>query len=344
MNFQQLRAVREAVRCNFNLTDVAQTLHTSQPGVSRQIRELEQELGIALFVRAGKRLTGLTAPGSHVLPIVERLLRESANLRTAGEEFSAQQSGTLSIAATHSQARYALPEAVQDFRAQFPGVRLHLHQGSPRQIAQMLLDGEADVGIATEALADYPQLVALPSYRWTHAVIAPPGHAVLQAPLTLQSLARFPLITYDTGFTGRTRIDRAFQQSGIAADIALAAMDADVIKTYVSLGMGVGIVASVAYDPARDTALQAVDAGGLFGVNETKLAVRRGTYLRQYVYAFIESFAPTLTASVVQQALRGDGDGDGDVTDADTTDDDVLNAQATGASGAPGRLAAPACA
>ncbi|WP_225785336.1 CysB family HTH-type transcriptional regulator [Xenophilus sp. Marseille-Q4582] len=306
MNFQQLRSVREAVRCNFNLTEVAQALHTSQPGVSRQIRELEQELGIELFVRSGKRLTGLTEPGGHVLPIIERMLRESANLRAAGEEFAAQQSGTLSIAATHSQARYALPEAVQDFRAQFPGVRLHLHQGSPKQIAQMLLDGEADVGIATEALADYPQLLALPSYRWTHSVIAPQGHPVLQEPLTLASLARFPLITYDNGFTGRTRIDAAFQQAGLRADIALAAMDADVIKTYVSLGMGVGIVAGVAYDPERDTALQAVDAGGLFGVNETKLAVRRGTYLRKYVYAFIESFAPTLTAEWVAQALRGD--------------------------------------
>ena len=306
MNFQQLRSVREAVRCNFNLTEVAQTLHTSQPGVSRQIRELEQELGIELFVRSGKRLTGLTEPGGHVLPIIERMLRESANLRTAGEEFAAQQSGTLSIAATHSQARYALPEAVQDFRSHFPDVRLHLHQGSPKQIAQMLLDGEADVGIATEALADYPQLLALPSYRWTHSVIAPAGHPVLAEPLTLQSLARFPLITYDNGFTGRTRIDAAFHRAGVQADIALAAMDADVIKTYVSLGMGVGIVASVAYDAERDTALQAVDAGGLFGVNETKLAVRRGTYLRKYVYAFIESFSPTLTQDLVDQALRGD--------------------------------------
>lgn len=304
MNFQQLRSVREAVRCNFNLTDVAQALHTSQPGVSRQIRELEQELGIELFVRAGKRLTGLTEPGRDVLPIIERMLMESSNLRLAGEEFAAQHNGTLSIAATHSQARYALPEAVQDFRAQFPGVRLHLHQGSPRQIAQMLIDGVADVGIATEALADYPQLLALPSYRWTHSVVAPIGHAVFDEPLTLEALTRYPLITYDNGFTGRTRIDRAFDDAGLTADIALAAMDADVIKTYVSLGMGVGIVAGVAYDPERDTTLQAVDAGALFGVNETKLAVRRGAFLRRYVYAFIESFAPTLTETVVSEALR----------------------------------------
>ncbi len=213
MNFQQLRSVREAVRCGFNLTEVAHQLHTSQPGVSRQIRELEEELGIELFVRAGKRLTGLTEPGDHVLPIIERMLLESANLKLAGQEFVARQTGLLSVAATHSQARYALPVAVQEFRAQFPNVKLHLHQGSPKHIAQMLLDGEVDVGIATEALGDYPQLVALPCYRWTHSVVVPPGHPLLQETLTLEALTRYPLITYDTGFTGRTRIDKAPSRS-----------------------------------------------------------------------------------------------------------------------------------
>jgi LysR family cys regulon transcriptional activator len=306
MNFQQLRSVREAVRCGFNLTEVAHSLHTSQPGVSRQIRELEEELGIELFVRAGKRLTGLTEPGGHVLPIIERVLMESTNLRHAGQEFVARQSGLLSVAATHSQARYALPMAVQEFRAQFPGVKLHLHQGSPKQVAQMLLSGEVDVGIATEALGDYPQLVALPCYRWTHSVIVPPGHALLDAPLTLEALTRHPLITYDTGFTGRTRIDQAFDDAGHEPNIVLTAMDADVIKTYVQLGMGVGIVAGIAYEAERDTQLRALDAGPLFGINLTKLAVRRGTYLRGYVHAFIESFAPTLVREVVEQALASD--------------------------------------
>ena len=306
MNFQQLRSVREAVRCGFNLTEAAHALHTSQPGVSRQIRELEEELGVPLFARAGKRLTGLTSPGGHLLPIIERVLLESHNLRQAGQEFAGQQEGQLSVAATHSQARYAMPLAVQEFRALFPGVKLHLHQGSPRQIAQMLLNGEAEVGIATEALSDYPQLVALPCYRWTHSVIVPPGHPLLDAPLTLEALARHPLITYDTGFTGRTRIDGAFADSGIAPQIVLTAMDADVIKTYVQLGMGVGIVAGVAYEAERDTQLSAVDAGALFGINTTKLAVRRGSYLRGYVYAFIEAFAPTLTRSVVDAALDVD--------------------------------------
>jgi len=304
MNFQQLRSVLEAVRCNFNLTDTAETLHTSQPGVSRQIRELEQELGIELFVRAGKRLTGLTGPGEHVLPIIQRVLLESGNLRKAGEDFALQTRGELSIAATHTQARYALPEAVQEFRSRFPGVRLRLHQGSPRQVAQMLLDGEADVAIATEALADYPQLVALPSYRWTHCAIAPAGHPVLAEPPSLALLARYPLITYDAGLTGRTRIDLAFSSAGLVPDITLAAMDADVIKTYVALGMGVGIVASMAFEAERDTGLRAVDVGALFGVNHTRLALRRGSYLRRYVYAFIESFAPTLTQDVVQAALQ----------------------------------------
>lgn len=303
MNFQQLRSVRETVRCGFNLTEVANALHTSQPGVSRQIRELEEELGIELFVRAGKRLTGLTDPGEHVLPIIERILLDSANLRKAGQEFVAQQNGQLSIAATHSQARYALPAAVQEFRQQFPNVKLNLHQGSPRQVAEMLLSGEADVGIATEALAQYEALVALPCYRWTHSVLVPPGHPLLNAPLTLERLAAWPLITYDNGFTGRTHIDEAFTQRKLNPHIVLSAMDADVIKTYVELGMGAGIVASIAYEAERDTGLRAIDAGHLFGINLTRLAVRRGSYLRGYVYAFIESFAPTLNRAIVEKAL-----------------------------------------
>lgn len=303
MNFQQLRSVREAVRCGFNLTEVAHALHTSQPGVSRQIRELEDELGIALFVRSGKRLTGMTEPGAHVLPVIERILQDSGNLRTAAQEFVSQKSGRLVIAATHSQARYALPGAVQDFRRQFPNVRLHLHQGSPQQVAEMLMAGEVDVAIATEALDRYDGLVALPCYRWTHAALVQPGHDLLEGAVTLERLSRYPLITYDTGFTGRPHIDEAFAQQGLEPEIVLSAMDADVIKAYVELGMGVGIVASIAYEAERDTGLRAIDVGHLFGINLTKLALRRGSYLRGYVYAFIECFAPTLARSVVEQAL-----------------------------------------
>lgn len=304
MNFQQLRSVREAVRQGFNLTEVAEALHTSQPGVSRQIRELEDELGVEIFVRAGKRLTGLTPPGSALLPIVERLLGDADNLKRAGADYARQDHGPLAIAATHSQARYALPPAVRDFRATHPDVQLQLHQGSPKQVAQMLLDGEADLGIATEALAQYDDLVALPCYRWTHSVVVPPGHALLDgAPLTLARLARFPLITYDAGYTGRAHIDEAFAREGLAPAFALTAMDADVIKTYVELGLGVGIVAAIAYDEERDRGLRALDARHLFAVNMTRLALKRGSYLRRYVYAFIEGFAPTLTREVVERAL-----------------------------------------
>ena len=306
MNFQQLRSVREAVRRGFNLTEVAAMLHTSQPGVSRQIRELEEELGVEIFVRAGKRLTGLTPPGETLLPIVERLLLESDNLRRAGQDFSASAQGRLSVAATHSQARYALPQVVRDFRTLFPQVSLHLHQGSPRQVAEMLLSGEADIGVATEALAGYDALVTLPCYRWTHSIVVPPGHALLQQsePVTLEQLAQFPIITYELGYTGRAHIDEAFAREGIAPDIVLTAMDADVIKTYVELDMGVGIVASIAVDPERDRQLRMIDAGHLFEVNLTRLALRKGAWLRGYAYHFIESFVPTLTRVAVEKAVQ----------------------------------------
>jgi LysR family transcriptional regulator, cys regulon transcriptional activator len=308
MNFQQLRSVREAVRRGCNLTEVAHALHTSQPGVSRQIRELEDELGVPLFVRAGKRLTGLTEPGRALLPIVERLMLEAENLRRAGADHADLAVGPLSIAATHSQARYALPQAVRDFRLTHPEVRLQMHQGSPQQVAQMLIEGQADIGIATEALAGYPQLVALPCYAWTHAVVVPHGHALAidgekGGALTLQRLAQYPLITYDGGYTGRSHIDEGFAKAGLVPDVVLSAMDADVIKTYVELGLGVGIVASIAFDAERDRGLVALDARHLFAVNLTRLAIRRGAYLRSYVYDFISTFASPLTRAVVEQAL-----------------------------------------
>jgi LysR family cys regulon transcriptional activator len=305
MNFQQLKSVREAVRCGFNLTEVANMLFTSQPGVSRQIRELEDELGIEIFVRNGKRLTGLTPPGQALLPLVEQILLGAENIKRVGDDFSAKLNGQLSVAATHSQARYALPHVVRDFRQLFPNVSLHLHQGSPKQVAEMLLSGEADIGVATEALAQYPQLVALPCYRWTHSIVVPPDHPLLvhTEPVTLTQLAQFPIITYEHGYTGRSHIDDAFAKEGLSPDVVLTAMDADVIKTYVELGMGVGIVASIAVDPDRDTHLRLLDAGHLFAINQTRLAIRRGAWLRGFAYSFIETFAPTLTRSEVENAL-----------------------------------------
>ena len=304
MNFQQLRSVREALRCGFNLTEVAKVLHTSQPGVSRQIRELEEELGVDLFVRAGKRLTSLTEVGTLIVPIIENMLKDAESLKRAGEEFTQQASGRLSIATTHSQARYALPGAVRDFRQRYPQVSLSLHQGTPDQVAEMLISGEADIGIATEALATYDALVALPCFRWTHSEIVPPGHALLDgAPLTLERLSEYPIITYNPGYTGRTHIDEAFEKAGIEIELVITAMDADVIKTYVGLGLGVGIVASIAFDDERDRDLRAIDARHLFEINLTKLAVRRGSFLRSYVYDFIETFASSLKREVVERAM-----------------------------------------
>jgi LysR family cys regulon transcriptional activator len=305
MNFQQLRSIRETVQRGFNLTEVANVLFTSQPGVSRQIRELEAEIGVEIFVRAGKRLTGLTPPGEVLLPIVERLLLEAENLRRAGEDFRAVDRGRLRIGATHTQARYALPAVVRDFRAVFPRVSLHMHQGSPRQVAEMLLQGEVDIGVATEALAGYDGLVTLPCYRWTHSIVVPPGHPLLDAgTVSLAGLASYPVITYEKGYTGRAHIDAAFAAAGLEPDVVLTAMDADIIKTYVELGMGVGIVAAVAVDPERDEHLRVIDARHLFEVNLTRLGLRRGAWLRGYAYQFIESFVPTLTREVVEAAMR----------------------------------------
>jgi LysR family cys regulon transcriptional activator len=317
VNFQQLRAVRETVRQGFNLTLVAEALHTSQPGVSRQLKELEDELGVLLFRRAGRRLLGLTPPGEALLPVVERLLQDAENLKRAGADFAASDHGLLKVAATHSQARYALPGAVRDFRTSHPGVTLHLQQGSPRQVAEAVLSGAADLGVATEVLADFPGLLALPCYRWTHAVVVPRGHALAAAAaagrtLTLARLAQCPLVTYEAGYTGRRQIDEAFAREGLAADVVLQAMDADVIKTYVELGIGVGVIAAMAFDEARDGGLAALDARHLFPMQTTRVAVRRDAFLRGYVFDFIEAFAPTLTRALLQRALAAPV---GDATD-----------------------------
>jgi len=306
LNFQQLRSVREAARQGFNLTEVAQVLHTSQPGVSRQIRELEDELGLALFARSGKRLVGLTPPGERMLPIVERMLVHAEKLRHVGRDYAREASGQLTIAATHSQARYALPPAVMSFRAQHPHIGLTLHQGSPDQVAKQLLRREVDIGIATEGLARHAGLLTLACYSWTHLVLVPKGHPLTDGkPLTLARLARFPLITYERGFTGRASLDQAFAAAGLAPQLAMEAMDADVIKTYVELGMGVGIVAAIAHQPERDNEhMVALDARNLFAPNLTRLAVRRGEPLRDIVFEFIRAFAPPLTREVVTAELQ----------------------------------------
>jgi DNA-binding transcriptional LysR family regulator len=306
MNLQQLRYVRETVRSGLSLTVAAERLHTSQPGVSRQIRQLEEELGVELFVRHGKRFTALTEPGRALAQIVERVLQETENLRTAAADYREQDSGALAIAVTHTQARYALPQVVAEFKRRYPGVHLSLLQGSPSQIAEMTIAGTADIGIATEALANYPRLLALPGYSWQHGVIVPKDHPLAREPrLSLEALARFPLITYDPAFAGRSHIDEAFAARAIAPDIVLAAIDSDVIKTYVELGLGVGIVAAMAFDPRRDADLCMLDAGHLFRTNTTRIALLRGRRLRRFTYAFIELFAPRLTRALVERAMAG---------------------------------------
>jgi LysR family cys regulon transcriptional activator len=308
MKLQQLRYIVEIRRQGLNVSEAAEVLYTSQPGVSKQVILLEEELGVAIFERSGKRFTGVTEAGKAVLEIAERILREAENLKRASGEFATGQSGRLVLAATHTQARYALPVVVRDFVSRHATVKLAMRQGSPTQIAEWVVAGEADIGIATEALDQYPQLITLPVRQWSHCVIAPEGHAILASqPLALQELGKWPLITYDTAFAGRSRINRAFERIGVTPNIALTALDADVIKTYVSLGLGLGIISALAFDAQRDGGLVAVDAAHLFESNTTRLALRRGTYLRRCDYDLIELFAPHLSRHVVDMAMRGGG-------------------------------------
>ena len=308
MKLQQLRFLVEVARSGLNVSEAAEALYTSQPGVSKQIKLLEDELGVIVFERSGKRLTGVTEPGRRVLEIAGRILQEVGNIKRVGDEYAGGDSGSLVIATTHTQARYALPGVVTRFIERHPRVRLSLHQGSPTQIAEWAVEGEADVAIATEALDQYPQLVMLPCYQWGHSVVAPAGHPVLaEKSVSLAMLARWPLITYDSAFAGRSRINKAFEKAQLSPNIVLSAIDADVIKTYVGLGLGLGLIASMAFDPVRDSGLEAVNVEHLFGLNTTRIGLRRGTYLRRYDYDFIELFAPHLGKRAVDMAMAGSG-------------------------------------
>ncbi|OFZ66355.1 MAG: transcriptional regulator CysB [Betaproteobacteria bacterium RBG_16_56_24] len=305
MNLQQLRFMNEIVRQGLNISGAASALYTSQPGISKQIRQLEEELDIEIFVRNGKRIVSLTEPGKAVLAIAQRMLHDAENLKQAAHEFHAQGSGNLTIATTHTQARYALPPTVKQFIKRYPGVKLGLHQGSPTQIAEQVLSGEADIGIATESLSLYDDLITLPCYEWNHCVIAPPKHPLLaEKKLTLAKIAQYPIITYDFAFAGRNKINAAFEAANIQPNIALTAIDADVIKTYVELGLGIGILAKMAFIPDRDKHLRMMDAGHLFKPSTTRIAIRKNEYLRGYTYDFIELFAPHLTREVVAKAMH----------------------------------------
>jgi LysR family cys regulon transcriptional activator len=307
MNLHQLRFVREAVRQNFNLTEAAKALFTSQPGVSKAIIELEEELGVDIFTRHGKRIRGLTEPGRAVLKSVELVLQEIEGLKRIGKEFAAQDSGSFTIATTHTQARYALPSVVQAFTQRYPKVRLSLLQGNPKQIAEMVVKDQADIAVATEAIANMDGLISIPCYQWEHVVVVPPDHPLLKSKaITLEEIAAYPLITYDSAFSGRAKIDHAFSLRSLKPDILLEAIDADVIKTYVELGMGVGIIAGMAYDAERDKGLRSIPVGHLFGTNVSRVAVKQGAYLRSYVYAFMELLTPTLNRKLIDQVLSGE--------------------------------------
>jgi len=310
MNLHQFRFVQEAVRRNLNLTEAAKALHTSQPGVSKAIIELEDELGIEIFARHGKRLKRVTEPGQHVLKSIELILGEVGNLKRIGDQYSRQDSGTLSIATTHTQARYVLPEKVAALRTAFPKVNISMHQGAPDQVARMLIDEIAEIGIATESLADYAELVTLPCYQWQHMLVMPIDHPLAQqSRITLEDVAREPLITYHPSFTGRTKIDAAFAAQKLEPRIALEAIDSDVITTYVRLGLGIGIAAEMAVRDIMEqggaTGLVVRPAGHLFGQNTARVAFKRSAYLRNFVYTFAELLSGRLNRETVARAMAG---------------------------------------
>ena len=311
MNLQQLKIVIETAKQNFNLTEVANTLFTSQSGISKHIKDLEDELGIELFVRKGKRFLGLTDPGKELIQIAERMLLDAKNIKKLADQFSQSDHGQLTIATTHTQARYALPEVIRQFKNAFPKVHLAIHQGSPNEIVDMLKKGEADIGIATESISQIAELVTFPFYNWHHAIIVPKGHALEnKKDVTLEEIAEYPLVTYHEGFTGRKSIDEAFHKKNLSPDIVISALDADVIKTYVELDLGIGIIASMAYQKGRDTKLSLIDSEKLFSNNTTHIAIRQGHYLRGYAYKFLELCSKDLSEAKIKSAINPSIDSD----------------------------------
>ncbi len=304
MKLQQLRYIWELSRHRLNVSATAERLYTSQPGISKQVRLLEEELGLQIFVRSGKHLTEITPEGQAIVEAAGRILAEVENIERIAADHADESSGSLSIATTHTQARYALPPVIRRFIERYPGVSLQMQQGTPEQIAEMADNRRVDFAIATEALERFAGLVMLPCYRWNRCVVVPRGHPLTETELTLQELARHPIVTYVFGFTGRSQLDEAFRREGLEPNVVFTAVDADVIKTYVRLGLGVGIIAHMAYDPRIDGDLVALEAKHLFAASTTKIGFRRGTYLRRYMYDFIELFAPHLTREVVDRACR----------------------------------------
>ncbi len=304
MKLQQLRYIWEVAHHELNVSATAQSLYTSQPGISKQIRLLEDELGVEIFARSGKHLTHVTPAGEAILKTAGEILRKVDSIKSVAQEFSNEKKGSLSLATTHTQARYALPATISTFIERYPEVSLHMHQGTPMQISEMAADGTVEFAIATEALELFSDLIMMPCYRWNRCILVPRDHPLTQlSELTLEAVAEHPIVTYVFGFTGRSRLDEAFMQRGLVPKVVFTAADADVIKTYVRLGLGIGIVAQMAYDSSTDSDLVPLDASHLFAPSITKIGCRRGTFLRGYMYEFIELFAPHLTRDVVEEAF-----------------------------------------
>lgn len=311
MKLQQLRYLCETANQDMNLSRAAKNLHTSQPAISKQIQLLEQELGVDIFLRNGKRIVKITPPGQLIIQTAVRMLRDADNLKKIAQEFTNEAGGTLTIATTHTQARYSLPPVIKRFTARYPKVKLILRQGNPTQIASLVSSGEADIGIATEALEQYPELVMLPCYQWNRCIIVPPKHSLLKLKkLTLEAINQYPIITYDFAFTGRTKINKAFASRGLEPNVVLTAIDSDVIKTYVELGLGVGILANMAFDAKRDKNLRSIDASHLFEPSTTRIGISRNSYIRSYIFDFIEMFAPHLDHASIQAKLESGKCGD----------------------------------
>lgn len=305
MKLQQLRYIWEVAHHDLNVSATAQSLYTSQPGISKQIRLLEDELGVEIFSRSGKHLTRITPAGDAILKTAGEILRKVESIKQVAQEFSNERKGTLTLATTHTQARYALPPVIADFIKKYPDVALHMHQGTPMQISEMAADGSVDFAIATEAMELFSDLIMMPCYRWNRSVVVPKNHPLAQlSKITLEDVAKFPIVTYVFGFTGRSKLDEAFLNRGLAPRVVFTAADADVIKTYVKLGLGVGIIASMAFNPETDTDLVALDASHLFESSTTKIGFRRGTFLRGFMYDFIQKFAPHLTKDLVNEAFN----------------------------------------
>ena len=309
MKLQQLRYLCEAANQSLNLSKAAKKLHTSQPAISKQIQQLEDELGVLIFIRNGKRIVQVTPQGQTIIQIARKILQETENMKKAAQEYTHEGGGSLTIATTHTQARYALPPIIKRFTALHPKVRLILRQGSPTQISELVTSGEADIAIATEAIEHFQELIMLPCYQWNRCVVVPPDHPLLtKKTLTLKAISQHPIITYDFAFTGRSKINQAFEREGLTPNVVLTAIDSDVIKTYVELGLGIGILAKMAFDPKRDQQLKAIDASHLFEPSTTRIGISRNSYLQGFVFDFIEMFAPHLNKATVKSKLKNQPD------------------------------------